>query len=286
MNQKIRSLVEEDLGKINRITPIGGGDISTAYRINTARHDFFVKVNHGRDASRMFEAERAGLELLRNTGAIRTPEVINLGHFEDGAFLILENIQSKSPSGEDLWNFGIQLAHLHQKSFDHYGGDSANFIGSLHQPNERFDDWPDFYMEYRLLPQLNIAADRRFLQREEIPEKGVILESTRHFLSSRHPSLIHGDLWGGNFLIDKEGDPVLIDPAVYYGHHQVDIAMSKLFGGFGREFYNAYYAEMGCPEISQAETDLYQLYYLLVHLNLFGSSYYFPVKKIMDRYFS
>ncbi|MCB0667571.1 MAG: fructosamine kinase family protein [Saprospiraceae bacterium] len=286
MNQKIRSLIEKELGKINRITPVGGGDISTAYRITTARHDFFVKVNHGSDASGMFEAERAGLELIRNTGAIRTPEVINLDHFEDGAFLILENIQSKSPSGEDLRNFGIQLAHLHQKSFENYGGNAANFIGSLPQPNEWSDDWPDFYMVCRLLPQLNMAAERKFLQRKEIPEKAVILESIRPFLSSPHPSLIHGDLWGGNFLIDTEGDPVLIDPAVYYGHHQVDIAMSKLFGGFGREFYNAYYAEMGCAEISQAETDLYQLYYLLVHLNLFGSSYYFPVKKIMDRYFS
>ena len=143
----------------------------------------------------------------------------------------------------------------------------------------------DFYIDERLLPQFDLAQSKGLLRSNEIPDKEIMKGNLNDLIKVVKPSLLHGDLWGGNFLIGKDGTPYLIDPAVYYGHHEVDIAMSKLFGGFGSAFYSAYYEVF--PESSRINDriEIYQLYYLLVHLNIFGSSYYGSVKQILNKYF-
>ena len=151
--------------------------------------------------------------------------------------------------------------------------------------NTPFDDWTDFYIENRIYPQLELALLNGFIASEEIISKEKLKTVCSFYFNKIQPALLHGDLWSGNYIIAKDGTPYLIDPALYYGHSEVDIAMTKLFGVFDTEFYKAYYEIQPKPEHPQAYQDLYQLYYLLVHLNLFGSSYYSGVKRILDRYF-
>jgi fructosamine-3-kinase len=152
--------------------------------------------------------------------------------------------------------------------------------------NHQDDDWPRFYVEHRLNVQLRMSRDAGLLSGNEIPGENVMVRTVENLCPNVTPSLIHGDLWGGNYLISSEGIPCLIDPAIYYGHHEVDLAMSRLFGGFDTGFYSAYHELMPYAPGSEERNDIYQLYYLLVHLNLFGPSYYHRVKQLLTRYFT
>ncbi|MCB0685328.1 MAG: fructosamine kinase family protein [Saprospiraceae bacterium] len=273
------------LGLIKKCLPVSGGDISQAYRVISRQGDFFVKYNPKPVALPMFEAERAGLNAIALTHTIKTPAVYAVDKFGHGGFIIMEFIESKSPSDQDLEKLGRRLADLHKIRYIDYGGEKDNFIGNLTQVNRVEKSWPTFYAHFRLGAQLQMAQSKRLLDTHEIPPLSQIEHSIREYIDVSHPSLLHGDLWSGNYLINQDGEPVLIDPACYQGHHQVDIAMTKLFGGFGSKFYHAYDDHMGTRPINQAETDLYQLYYLLVHLNLFGRGYYQSVARILKRYF-
>jgi fructosamine-3-kinase len=196
----------------------------------------------------------------------------------------MEYIPSRSARPEDLARLGEQLAALHQCTADTFGWEHDNFIGSLPQPNRSRPDWPSFYARERLWPQLRMARRAGLLTIAETPELPAIEAVCRDLLPTARPALLHGDLWGGNYLIAHTGDPVLIDPATYYGHGEVDLAMSRLFGGFGPSFYAAYEAVRPTPAGGEDRNELYQLYYLLVHLNLFGSSYYSGVNRILRRW--
>jgi fructosamine-3-kinase len=180
---------------------------------------------------------------------------------------------------------GKQLANLHLNKSKTFGFNTDNFIGTLTQSNTTHQNWVDFYIEERLAPQLKIAVQKQLLSTVEVPETNTMKLKTTAFFKDVEPSLLHGDLWSGNYLIATNGTPYLIDPASYYGHSEVDIAMSLLFGGFGSSFYEAYHAVIHEETHTKARIELYQLYYLLVHLNLFGSSYYHSVKRIINKYF-
>ena len=180
---------------------------------------------------------------------------------------------------------GEALASMHQQSQADFGWKQDNFIGSLVQVNHPNTDWAHFYWHQRLKPQMTMALEAGLLPANEIPEPEIGIQKLASHFTGIVPSLLHGDLWGGNYLIRSDGTPYLIDPAVYYGHYEVDLAMSRLFGGFGESFYKAH-AKIFAEESGwQDRVKIYQLYYLLVHLNLFGSSYYSPVSKILRRYF-
>lgn len=282
LTKNLSNLINET---ITTISSVSGGDISKAFRINTPDNSYFLKVNTAANASKMFQTEAEGLQLINDTNTIKTPKVIACDTFENTSFLLLEFIDSKSASHKDFENLGHQLAELHQCTSEHFGLYEDNFIGSLPQSNKPHKTWVDFYVSERLLPQLALAKQKHLLSENECPseqEMNVRLESL--FVNIK-PSLLHGDLWSGNFLISKGGIPYLIDPAVYYGHHEVDIAMSKLFGGFNDTFYNAYDTHFKSDENTASRIEIYQLYYLLVHLNLFGKSYYNSVTSILEKYF-
>ncbi|NLZ95928.1 MAG: fructosamine kinase family protein, partial [Bacteroidales bacterium] len=167
-----------------------------------------------------------------------------------------------------------------------FGFSSDNFIGALHQANKQHADWPNFYWHERIMPQLKLAKQSKMLKATEIISEQISISVFEELLGENvKPSMLHGDLWAGNYLIDKNGAPYLIDPATYWGHSMVDIAMSKLFGGFGNEFYIAYHNMIPKTDNYIAQVDLYQLYFLLVHLNMFGRSYYDGVADILKRYF-
>ncbi|AUP80787.1 fructosamine kinase family protein [Flavivirga eckloniae] len=270
---------------ITKVSVIHGGDISEAFKIETPDNCYFLKLNKALNALKMFQAETYGLQLIGKTNTIKTPEVLACDSFQNSAFLLMEFIESKAASTEDLENLGKQLAHLHHCTSTYFGLDQNNFIGSLPQSNKTNISWVKFYTTERLLVQLELAKQKGLLSNNEFPTAQKIEEALEPLFADVKPALLHGDLWSGNYLISSDGTPYLIDPAVYYGHNEVDIAMTKLFGGFGNSFYDAYHANLKKDEHTSYRIDIYQLYYLLVHLNLFGSSYYGSVVSILKKYF-
>ncbi len=278
--------ISEKIGlSISSYHSVSGGDISSAYLLQTETRKFFLKVNSKPFALQMFQAEQKGLQAIEETKTIAVPHV----HFVDSAgeksFLMMDFVENKRPDSSDYQRLGTQVARLHQCTNSDFGFLSNNFIGSLPQSNTPHKNWSEFYWTERVFPQLKMALDNRLITKNDIPSETKAIETFNQIFGNVKPSLLHGDLWGGNYLIAANGTPYLIDPATYYGHSMVDIAMSKLFGGFGQSFYDAYHSILPKTENHDAQIELYQLYYLLVHLNLFGNGYYPGVASILRRYF-
>ncbi|MDO5977745.1 fructosamine kinase family protein [Flavivirga spongiicola] len=270
---------------ITRVSPLHGGDISNAYRIETSNNSYFLKLNEAINAAKIFQAEVYGLQLIGETNTIKTPRVLASDTFQNSAFLLMEFIENKSPSSNDFKNLGHQLAQLHKYTSEKFGLDQDNFIGSLPQSNKPNKTWIDFYTTERLLPQLELAKQKHLLSKMECPSVQKIKDVLKSLFKDIKPALLHGDLWSGNYIISKNDVPYLIDPAAHYGHHEVDIAMTKLFGGFNEFFYDAYDSNFTRDKNTSNRIEIYQLYYLLVHLNLFGRSYYGSVSTILKKYF-
>ena len=270
---------------ISEFKPVSGGDISYAFLLKTSENHYFLKVNSSDIAHTMFLAEMSGLKSIAKTETIKTPKVFKCGSYNNSSFLLMEYIESKSPSSNDFELLGNQLGLLHKATQNDFGFKEDNFIGSLSQSNRKHVCWTNFYLEERIIPQIHLALSNNLLSSKEVPTRQNMDKVCKEFFYEISPSLLHGDLWSGNFLIGTDGTPYLIDPAVYYGHYEIDIAMSKLFGGFGMSFYEAYQEHFQFDRLSDSRIDLYQLYYLLVHLNLFGSSYVGSVNKILSKYF-
>jgi fructosamine-3-kinase len=286
MNPDLKTHLSNLLNQsITNILPVSGGDISKAYQINTSNNSYFLKVNKVASALEMFQKEANGLRSISQTNTIKTPKFITCNAFENSSFILMEFIESKSPSSEDFKILGNQLADLHKYTSEYFGLNEDNFIGSLPQSNQQSKAWIDFYILERLWPQLKMAKQKQLLSDKEIPTEEALKNGLTPLFFNKKPSLLHGDLWRGNYLISKNGEPYLVDPAIYYGHSEVDIAMSKLFGGFGDAFYQAYHSNLAKDEHTSARMEIYQLYYLLVHLNLFGASYYGSVSTILKKYF-
>ena len=263
---------------------IGGGSINDAYRIGTNAGRYFLKVNSADRFPSMFEAEADGLRRLREAHAVRAPAVIAFGEEADEAFLLLEHIEDGA-RGRAFWErFGQALAALHRNTHSHFGLERDNYIGSLKQVNTPTADWAAFFIRHRLEPMVKMARDTKRT------EAGMAFRFERLFgklewlFPKEPPALLHGDLWNGNFLSGPGGEPVLIDPAVYYGHREMDIAMTMLFGGFDAGFHTAYNAawpmELGWEE----RVELCNLSPLLVHANLFGGGYPQKVEAVLRRH--
>ena len=285
MEQIIRHISDQIQSQITAFRPVSGGDISTAYLLETQSQKFLLKVNSKSSAKTMFDAEQQGLRAIESTKTIAVPHVHLVDELDGKAFLLMDFVESRRPNAKDYTHFGRELANMHLVSNDQFGFSSDNFIGSLSQSNAFHTDWAEFYWNERILPQLEIAKKNTALDDAKIPSKESALKIFRQVFGEVKPSLLHGDLWGGNYLISTDGTPFLIDPAVYYGHSIVDVAMSRLFGGFVAEFYDAYHEIIPKQTYYQEQIKLYQLYYLLVHLNLFGRSYRSSVVDILERYF-
>jgi protein-ribulosamine 3-kinase len=278
----LESLLNAPIITVRKLT---GGDTASVFKLETDSKDYVLKLSPNEKASAMFKAEAFGLKSIAQTNTINTPEVIGRDTFDSSSFLILEFIESRIGTSNDFALLGSQLAKLHQHGVAQFGLSQDNFIGSLAQINTQSSNWTDFYVEHRLLYQLNLAMESGKLSHSEIPPITSLKTVLKPLFEHVKPALLHGDLWSGNYLFSKDGLPYLIDPAVYYGHSEVDIAMSRLFGGFHDTFYEAYQDVHPETIYSTARLDIYQLYFLLVHLNLFGSSYYGSVKRILNTYF-
>lgn len=263
---------------IESAAPVGGGCINPSARLDLADGTrAFVKWNPD-PLPGMFPAEADGLRALRDSATLRVPEVLGVDEPDQGpAWLLLEYLPETNPVDTYPEELGRGLAALHRAGDGTWGWERDNYIGSLPQENGPLESWAGFWRDRRLGPQLRTAADRGVLRSDEVRTVEEVLTRAEDLLGDAEqegPSLLHGDLWSGNAYPGPGGEPVIIDPAVYRGHREVDLAMSELFGGFSGGFYDAYREAWPLsPGYEERRRDCYQLYYLLVHVNLFGRSY-------------
>lgn len=263
---------------------IGGGSINAALKVETNKGTFFVKHNSKHLYPAMFEKEARGLKLLRDTGAIEVPEAVTFGDIEEDSFLVLHYIESGIKT-RNFWDeFAKNLAALHRNTSEKFGLDHDNYIGSLKQLNYWENTWADFFREQRLEVQIKMARDSSLINKNIISAFERFYSRINEIFPDEPPSLIHGDLWSGNFMVGEKGEPIIIDPAVYYGHREMDLAMSQLFGGFSNDFYTSYNKYFALEKGWQKRMDYCNLYPLLVHVNLFGGSYVASVKSIISRF--
>lgn len=277
--------------RINRRRYISGGDINESYCMDLSNGEkIFVKKNTIQNYS-FFEAEEYGLRMIESLGTIRTPKLLGRGidRGENTSFLVMEMVEA-SVRHKDFWEvFGQELAAMHRSdvkrfvSAGAFGLDRDNYIGAGKQINTPKDSWIDFFRECRLSVQLKRAE--KYLDRNLLRLSGKLLERLEdRLVEPKNPSLLHGDLWSGNYIAGTDGKAWLIDPAVYLGHPEADLAMTELFGRFPADFYQTYEEENPLQEGYRDRRDLYNLYHLLNHLNLFGASYLSAVTTIIQRY--
>ncbi len=276
--------LEEILGeKVQGQNSVGGGSIANSQIINTeSGKEYFIKSYSGSRNS-IIQNEVNGLREIEKSNSIKTPKII----YFDEEILILENIKSGRKKGNFSELFGNQLAEMHKYNSDEFGFYEDNFIGSNPQINlPKNKNWVDFYWEKRLLFQFQLAEKNGFVDSNLRKLFTDFENAYRNIVegTEENPSLIHGDLWGGNYLVDEFGNPVLIDPAVYYGHREAELGMTILFGGFDSKFYEAYNEAYPLLPDWKKRLDIYKLYHVMNHLNLFGSSYYGQTLAIIRSY--
>ncbi len=281
--QTIEQALRESLGSELRLSApsgVGGGSINRAYRVDSNQGPLFVKLNSA-DSLEMFAAEAEGLKALAAAGSLRIPRPLARGVAGQQAFLVTEYLDLCADGSAVA--LGEGLAALHRVTAEQFGWHRDNTIGSTPQPNTQCADWLDFWRRRRLGVQLQLAAahgaGRRLTERGER-----LLEALPVLLQGHDPvaSLLHGDLWSGNYAYTRDGAPVLYDPAVYFGDREADLAMTELFGGFSREFYAAYAHAWPLEPGYGTRKKLYNLYHVLNHFNLFGGGYLSQAQGIVD----
>jgi len=282
IDKKLQKYLEDNIIKISitGIKPLSGGNISSAFFLETTAKNLVLKTTTSTEFSSLFKKEEEGLIVIEKSKTIKVPKVIKTGVFNSSNFILLEHIETEEATQNFWLKFGEQLASLHQNTAQQFGFNSPNYIGSLPQQNNYCTDVISFYSSQRLEPQFKIAALNGFT----FKNKDRFIKELELLIPKEPPALIHGDLWNGNYLIGPNTTPYLIDPAISYCHREMDIAMMHLFGGFPSTLYTAYQYYFPLQEDWQKRLEIWQLYYLLVHLNIFGSSYYETTNTIIKKF--
>ncbi|HKR05682.1 MAG TPA: fructosamine kinase family protein [Bacteroidia bacterium] len=263
---------------------VSGGCINETIKLETNFKTFFLKINSAKKFPGMFEAEAKGLRLLAKANEIKIPSVVLFGQHDDSSFLILEWMEQEKRKKDFFIDFGRKLARLHKHTGKYFGLDHNNYIGSLPQSNQPYKNGIDFFIEQRLMKQIEFAVSNNAINNSTIEQFNKLFKKLSEIIPNESPALLHGDLWSGNYMTDENGAAALIDPAVYYGFREADIAMTKLFGGFDSEFYYAYNEVFALENGWEARLDILNLYPLMVHVNLFGGGYIEQVRQILRKY--
>lgn len=265
--------------------PVGGGSINETYKLLTdAGEVFFCKINSAANFPQLFSKEAAGLRLIAEQGIIKTPGVVHRLETEDRQLLILEWINTGQRT-ENFWKtFGTQLAQLHRVSAAQFGLAEDNYMGSVVQTNKQTEDWINFFRTQRLQPLVKKCFDSGLLATKHLRSFENLYQRLPQIFEPELSALLHGDLWSGNFICNEKEEPVLIDPAVYFGHRSVDLGMTTLFGGFRTPFYEAYHHHFPLPKNYEEQWAVCNLYPLLIHLFLFGSGYLPQIENILNAF--
>ena len=269
--------------KMKNIHYVGGGCINNTLKVNTSEGDFFVKWNENEEND-MFEKEIRGLKLLQNIPKANIPKTFNSGRLEGRNFLIMEFLEKHAPRA-DFWKaLAESLTRIHLETNNSYGLDHNNFIGRLPQRNDQERDWVQFFINHRLEVQLGLGIYNGLISSSFAEKFRLLYDQLPGLLVDEPASLLHGDLWSGNFMVGPQGNPYLVDPAVYYGNREIELAFTKLFGGFDPEFYFVYNELYPLQPGFEERVEIYNLYPLLVHVNLFGTSYLSGVERTIRKY--
>ena len=282
---ELRNIIDDCGLQVNGIESLHGGDINRAYCIHTSDAKYFLKVNDAVNYPGMFEKEARGLDALRNNApGIIIPRVIKYGHIYQQQWLLLEWLEKRNPTSGFWENFGSALAQLHKQPQTYFGWLEDNYIGSLVQQNTISPSWHLFYVECRIMPLIKRLFDANQFSRKDVKDAENLCNKLEQLFPAEPPSLVHGDLWSGNFMVTANGNAALYDPAVYCGHREMDIGMTKLFGGFDQRFYAAYHQAYPLETGWQQRLPLTQLYPLLIHAVLFGGHYINSANQILLSY--
>lgn len=261
-----------------------GGNFNLAVRLRVKNTEYFIKWTQG-DHQGPFEAEAKNLQMIHATDAIQVPQVLGVGQLDEKEYLMMECIESADKHANYWHDFGEKLAHLHKNTSSlGHGLEYTNFIGAATQENSWKKDGVDFFIENRL----NKQVDRALYDRKITPELAEnfqrLYEKLPDLLPHEAPALIHGDLWSGNAMVNEQGLVTLVDPCCYYGLREAELAFTTMFGGFDTKFYEAYHATFPIEKGFHERIPLYNLYPLMVHVNLFGEGYLPAVNKILASY--
>lgn len=266
------------------VAGVTGGCINACFRLKTPTDNFFLKYNRSDSNPGMFSAEAKGLDMLRRCSSLKIPEVLLQGKSSNYSFLILEWLEEGRGGSSFEKALGIGMADLHRITHRHFGLDHSNYIGSLAQVNTETEDWPSFFFSFRLQPMIERAFEMNLLETRDIRAFERLERALPDIFPEVEPSLVHGDLWSGNKMPTDKGLPAIFDPAVYFGNREMDIAMTKLFGGFGKEFYESYLEAFPMETGWEERFPICNLYPLLIHLILFGKSYYGDIESVLRKF--
>lgn len=284
MNEILERLKSLNLD-IENVYPIKGGELNDSFRIESYDKKYFLKLNTAQNFPSLFEKEANSLELIASTQLFKTPEIIKFGTTNnDFQFLILEWLERGEPSTSDWMKFGEKMAYFHQNTNEQFGWDEDNYIAILIQPNQFKSDWNEFYTENRILPMVKLLYDKGIINQKEVLSAENLCNELPHIFPIEKPALIHGDFWNGNIFSRENGEITLIDPAIYYGNREMDIAMADLFGGFEDTFFNTYNEIYPLQENFEERKQYAQLYPLLIHAFLFEGYYIKDVKSILKKF--
>ncbi len=284
--QFFENIIYECLGTEDHVLNyhfLGGGNINSAVRVVTASGTYFVKWNESQEPI-IFEKEAFGLEQLRQTNTVKIPEVLGWGSCEGKSYLLLEYIDSSVQRPSYWANLGESLAEIHAHTNKTFGLEHDNYLGALVQYNEPATNGVDFYIDKRLRIQAGLALYNNEITKEMFNQISALFDKFKDLVPNERPALLHGDLWIGNIMTNSRGTAALIDPAIYYGLREAEIAFTKLFGGFHESFYKAYQEAFPMEPGFEERMELYNLYPLLVHVNLFGAGYVSGVERILKKF--
>ncbi len=273
-------LQEYLIENIKSIDSIAGGDINDVYKIITNQNTYVLKVNRKDLFPKMFKKEKQGLEMLAGAG-VKSPEVIITFSDSEYQYLLLEFIEEKSIISVFWKNLAEDLIRIHKTTNANFGLNHHNYIGSLHQDNSEKNTWETFFIENRIKPLVKIAFDKNRLDRNHLNHFENFYSLLNEILPKEKPSLLHGDLWGGNLMKGKDQIPIFIDPAIYFGHREMDIAMTQMFGGFDNLYLNHYNEIFPLEKGWEKRIAIHNLYPNLVHLILFDRSYLSGIERVI-----
>lgn len=284
MSDFIDQIISKNLNtSVKSSQTISGGCINNAYKIETDKGLFFLKWNK-KEIIDMFRTEEKGLKLLNKHSPVHSPKALLYGKIDNKSYLLTEWIE-KGVQKPIFWeSFGRNLARQHKITWNQFGLDHDNYIGSLPQSNAQHKNWHSFFIEERLKPQLNLGASKGLIDTNIQHKFDILFNRLEDLIPDETPALLHGDLWSGNFMTNKEGEAAIFDPAAHYGHRETELAFTQLFGGFSSNFYNYYNQEYPLEPGFDERVDIHNLYPLLVHVNLFGGSYLSGIVQTLRRF--
>lgn len=272
-----------DPSSIQKVERVFGGSINMCFHVQTELNEYFIK-HHDSAPENFFQTEKIGLLYIEQSETIAVPKVYGYSDQPKVAYLLLEWIAGQTHEQTESM-LGEHLAKLHQTTGDKHGFPTATYIGLLPQRNGLYDSWLTYYRDQKLSGQIDIGIEKGVIYGERQNRLERLLDNLSKWIPvDVKPSYLHGDLWGGNWLTGPHGTPYVVDPSFFFGDRYMEIAFTELFGGFSRKFYEAYQASYPLDRTYEDVRALYQLYYLLVHLNIFGKSYAHQVDEVLDHY--